>query len=123
MKITFQASREPFVSSKRNFCTLTGNVGKEGRTAFVEFIGFSSVVEAVNKVHEGDTVAVDFDLGSKLLTDKAQEPVMVDGHKVWVNQLVMRDVTVTSRNAQDAVKSNFPSARKVSAPPAPEDEI
>jgi hypothetical protein len=123
MKIVFKASREPFVSNKRNFCTLTGNVGQEGRTAFVEFIGFSSVVDDVDKVHEGDDVTVDFNLGSKLLTDKNQEPVLVDGRKVWVPQLVMQSVAITGGKAQATVKSNFPSARRVSAPPPPEDEI
>jgi hypothetical protein len=107
-------TKEPFISIARNFCKISGDTGDAKHPAFNEFFGFSGLCSQVEKVHEGDTVDIAFSIGSKCLTSKNKEPVMVDGRKTWVPELILKSVNIAGRAgaAKAAVKAVFTQARE-----------
>jgi hypothetical protein len=113
-KTSFIVSKEPFISAKRNFCKISGDLGDGNHKAFVEFYGFADVCPQVDKVHEGSEVEISFSIGSKCLTDKNKEPVLVDGRKTWVPELILKSVNIAGMAgaAKAVVKSVFAQARE-----------
>lgn len=103
-----------YVSPKGAFAEMTLAYPDRGKTAKLKVVAFKEMVTRVAEVGQGQIVQVTGGFWVAAMTDKAKQPVKVDGRDAFETKHVIRAITVDGEN-QEASKPED----SISPPQAP----